>query len=364
MKAIFWIPIASAGLLVASVGCGGKSGGGGVPGVSGPIADVDGASISQEDYVKRLETLEIVNVRVNGQIVRAEVAEPLSSQAMRSLIEDQVILQLAEDEKVLPTEKEIEAQKKLREELAPDFLTRYKEQGWRLEDITSRLKIQLARDGLVTQGVPEKTLADVEAWLKANPDAQKKPAQVTFRFIRVDANKTAEVDAALKGGKPFAAVAAQFSKEPTASQNNGAFPPGAPEPQPVTVSQLLPGLQTLVKNTGERKESTWLTNGNERVKIYIESKIPESIKPPSAAQKKVLMHQLRVQEGSKINDVNKKLFNKLVSAKVDVKVDYLKMIWEKYFAELKQRGEMLFGAERKAEDAVKSGGSGEATKGE
>lgn len=340
-------------------GCGG---GGGAAGAGGTVANINGTDVSREDYVKRMETLQSVNVRINGQVVKAELAEPVSSQALRSLIEEQVILQLAKDESVAPTEKEVDARKDLQEKITPDFLTRLKEQGWRMDDINKSLQVALAREGLASKGVPEQTLKDVDDWLKANPASHTKPAQASFRFIRVDSDKTGAVDSALQGGQPFAAVAAKYSKEPNAVNNNGAFPPGANDPQPVVVDSLIPQIRDLVKATGERKTSPWIASGNEKLKIFVESKIAESVMEPTAAQKELIRVQLRVQRGSQVNNLEKKLYQKIVSAKIDVGLDYLKKVWDQYFQQLKQRGETLYGTEGSASGQAQSGGGGGAKK--
>ncbi len=342
MKNLAWIPIIAFSLVAAGCGCRNRADANEV------VATINGQAISKEDYFKRLETMQTVTVRVNGQVITAQVAEPLSTQAMRSIIEEQLVMQLAKDEKVAPSEKDVQARKDLQEKISPDFKTRLKQQGWRNEDIDRSVAYELAREGLSAKGVPEKTLKDVEDYLQKHPELQTKPAQASFRFIRVAASRTGLVDAALKSGKPFAAVAAQYSEEPSAPQNNGAFPPGAPQPRPVVIDSLTPVLRDVVKKTGERKESDWIANGNERLKIYVESKIPETIQPPSNAVKEILRQQLRVQEGAPLNDINKKLYKKVITATIDIGPDYLKYLWEQAFQELKQRGEMLFGEGRDA----------------
>jgi parvulin-like peptidyl-prolyl isomerase len=323
--------VAAAGAAVLVAGCGGGSASG-----SSGVATFNGAGVTRDDYVKRLETLQVVRVRLaNGQIATAQLAEPMSSQALQNLMIEQAVLQAARDEKVLPTKEEIERHKKLQEDLSPGWTNELKKMGLSIDDIDRQLLLQLANEKLLTRGVKEKTLADVEKYIKDNPEVSKVPATATFRWILVNtAADRAAVDRELAAGQPFGAVASKYSKAPNARLNNGSFPDTGAQPSAVPVNRLDKLMQDAVGATTEGKRSQWITEGNESVLLFIEAKSAETVRQLSASQKEVLRREMMKREGASQNDVEKTVLDKLLKANVKVNVAYLRQYWDAYKKQL------------------------------
>lgn len=327
--------LCSAALLCALVatgcGCGGGS-------EASTIADYNGQKISRDEYLKRLETLSTVTVTINGQTVSAQLAEPLSIQAMRSLLTERALLEAASEEKVLPTEQEIEKEKKDRSTMQANFLTKLQEAGLSKDDIDKLLMVDLAREKLLTQGVEPKTIEEVEKFIKDNPQQFITPATVTFRWIVVSTpQKKAEVDKDLAAGIPFPDVAAKYSEAPNASITKGAFPVESREPRPVPIKSLQADLLKLIEGTEQNRRSAWKTIGNRHVMVYVMSKTKEEQRKLLEIEKEYLRRQLTMQEGQAAIDLDKLVLDRLLKAKIMIVPPYLKKAWEEYKSRLEQQ---------------------------
>jgi hypothetical protein len=323
-----------AAFAVASLaGCGGGGSS------SGVIAKVGDHSITRDQYLKQLETMdEIAVVLENGQSVQARPAQPLSVQALSKLVERQTVAIAANKAGVMPSKDDVEAEKKLRMTLNPDFLNQSKAIGLSTEDVDNLLRTELAVYRLQVRKQPEKTIADAEKYVKDNPKQFERPAQVAFRWIVLtDASKRSQVDRAL-ANSTFGAVAAEYSTMTTAKQDNGAFNSGgglAPRPTPITALQG--PLQTAAQATGEGRTSEWFQMEGRWIKIKVESKTKAQAVTPSKGQLELLRRELTRRDAKGANDLNKTLLDTLLATKVDVMPSYLKKNWESLVTALKQR---------------------------
>lgn len=192
-----------AAILLATSGCGRKT-----------VGEVNDSAISQAEYYKTLERMAVpltqgenpVRDPATGRILR----EQAGYLALRMLVDRRIILQMAEKEKVMPTEeeiqKELERQKKL-----PGFNERLKALGYTQDDLKEDIKVELAAFKLLTKGI---TVSDdeVKKAYQQNIQLFTIPAQVQVALILVDNRKTLdEVQAMLKRGTDFHVVAVQKS---------------------------------------------------------------------------------------------------------------------------------------------------------
>ena len=339
MKSTKLISVVLGVLSIGLVGCGGDGGS------TSTIFTFDGSQVTKDEYLKRLETMGTVAVRLpNGQVQSLPVADALSAQALRQLIEQEALLKAARDEGVLPTKDQIEREKKLRTDLRPAYVNELKQRGLSVTDIDNSLLVELARENLQTRGTREKTLEEVEDYIKANPEQFTTPETCTLRVILVNVGQMQQqVDDALSKGQTFQAVAATYSMAPGAKLNNGAFPFGAQVPQPIAVAQLDAELKKIVAELPAGRISNWITSGNQRVKISIESKNPAAKRTLSPQEKELLKRNLRVADGQAQNDLTKIVVDKLLAAKVVVMPPYLKQSWETYFKSVKERSGDILG---------------------
>jgi hypothetical protein len=328
------IGFVSATAAVVLSGCGGGGSTGEV------IAKFNGDSITRDQYLKQLETMDVIMVTLpNGQQVQARPTQSLSTQALSKMVERNVVLEAAKNANVLPSQEEVDREKTLRTEINPQFQDQLRAAGYSGEDIDLALKVDLALYKLTVMGQKEKTLEDAEKYVKDNPDQFKQPETATLRWIVVnDPAVRAQVDKMLVNAS-FGAAAARYSIVPTAKTDNGAFNSGGqsvPRPVPITAAlgeELLPQ----VKKIKEGGTGDWFRFQNNWAKVKVEAKTPAVQLSPKAAQLEMIRRDLSKQSAMGANDVQDLLLKTLLKADVNVMPAYLKKNWETLVAALKSR---------------------------
>ncbi len=311
----------------ALVGCP-KGGSASVSGANGDVAVVNGDAISMDEYYRYLERKPAVQVATpQGQVAELQVAAPLGFQAMRDLINRRILIDVAKDEKVMPTDQDVATELAFQTKQNPQFMERLTAQGLSLEDIRRDLTLDLAKERIVTKGITV-TPAQANDFIKANPDKFKTPEQAKLCIVQVkDAATEKQVDADLASGKPFPQVALQYSTAPNVRQTNGYYP--------VTdVSRMQPALQQLVAGTAEGKTTDWKQDGQQFVKIYVEQKVAAKPMTLTDAMKETVRRQLALQRGSQATDLPKRLVDKLRASKIVVTPPSLKTLWDNAFKTL------------------------------
>ncbi|MEI8281268.1 MAG: SurA N-terminal domain-containing protein, partial [Armatimonadota bacterium] len=195
------------GLALFLVGC--KSSGGG----GENVATVNGVSISKDEYISHLERKIQVLVMGSRGPVQANVAQPLNFQALNDLVNQKLLLQMAKDENVLPTEADVTAELNYQISKRPDFVVALLGQGLTVTDIKGELMISLARHKLLSKGITITEQA-VDAYIKENPKEFENHAQASLTWVVVKATEKAKVDADLKTGQTFGIVARQYTIDP------------------------------------------------------------------------------------------------------------------------------------------------------
>ncbi|MER3465895.1 MAG: hypothetical protein C4340_01450 [Armatimonadota bacterium] len=334
----------SAALL--SLGCGGGSGDDTV------IAVVNGEKVTKNQYLKKLETMSSVravnppqNPLQPGQIGEVQVAEPLSAQALTGIIDEILTLQTAKDEGLLPSKEEVDREQALMEQLNPNYVKGLKSMGFTLEDIRRQLMVRLAERNLLVRGIPKKTLADAKRYIAEHPDEFTVPAQVRLRWIVLDdPNLRDDVDRELGAGITFGAVAGKYSTAANARAENGAFPPGRgpqPTPQPMPDKATNPFWEAVLK-TPKGRVSHWFelpgAGGKKSyVKLLVEDKTEKTVRKLSAAEEEMVRRALEEREARDVNDLTDLYLKKLLNAKIEINVPYLKATWEQQLALIKDR---------------------------
>lgn len=333
-----------------SAGCGG---GGGDDTV---IAVINGEKVTKSQYLKKLETMSSVRA-VNppqsplqpGQTGEVQVAEPLSGQALTKIIDEILTLQTAKDEGVLPSKEDVDREQALMEQLNPNYVKNLKALGFTLEDIRRQLMVRLAERNLLVRGIPKKTIADAKQYIAEHPEEFTVPAQVRLRWIVLDdPNLRDDVDRELASGITFGAVAGKYSTAVNARAENGAFPPGRgpqPTPQPVPEEATNPFWEAVLK-TPKGRVSDWVElpgSGGKTsyIKLLVEDKTEKTVRKLSAAEEEMVRRALEEREARDVNDLTELYLKKLLAAKVEINVPYLKATWEQQLAAIKDRAARL-----------------------
>ena len=295
-------------------------------GASGDIAIVNGEAISNDEYYRYLERKPVVQVAVAqqvqpGQAVEMQVSAPLGFQALRDLINRRILVDVARDEKVMPTEKDISDELAFQRGRQPDFMQKLTAQGLTLDDIKRDLTIDLAKEKILTKGITE-TKKDAEDYIKAHPEQFMAPEQARLIVVIVkDEAGQKQVDADLARGKSFQDVANQYSIDPKVRQTGGVI--GIND-----VSRVDPGLRQIIESTGEGKTTPWQTQQEGFAKAYVDQKVKAKPLVLDDTQKEVVRRQLALQKGGAASDLPKRLVDKLRASKITVNSKPFQPLWD------------------------------------
>ena len=300
--------------LIGMVGC--KGGG------SDSVAVVNGVAISHKDFEDYLLRKPSVIVVTNSGPQEAQVAETLGLQALRDLVNRQLTLQLAKEMNVAPTADDIAKEIEFRVKRSPNYLTALTAQSIGLDLIKRDVELELAREKILTHGITV-TPADVDLFIKQNPDKFRTPPQVQALFVVVtnEADKKL-VDAELATGQNFVTVAERYSKAPNVRQTQARAGETNLEKYP-------PVFRSALESTTEGKTTPWITAGtNQFLKFYVEGKTAASQIKVDDTLRVVVQRQLAVQKGMNATDLQARLLSEFKKSKIDVQMDALKSGWK------------------------------------
>jgi len=321
---VFVAGLAAATLLTALPGCGKKS--------EDAIAVVNGDPITVNEYHDYMERKAVVMVQTPQGPVTARVAGSLGFQALQDVINRRIIMQAAKDQGVAPTDATIEKELAFRTKQNPMYVKSLTAAGMTLIQIRDDLALDLARSNLLTKGITI-TKDDIDSFIKDNPSEFTNPATADLYWIVLkDAKKKTQVDQDLKAGQSFPTVAARYSDDPNARRTNGAVPS-----QWRVVDSMPPILKGIVTKTSEHTASDWIKDGGNSVKIYVEKKTKAQQVPIDDDMREQVRRRLGEIRGSQANDLNKSLGDRLKTATIDIKVDYLRDAWKKAMDDLKSQ---------------------------
>jgi foldase protein PrsA len=191
--------LASALLGMTIAGCTGGSDGG------GNVASVNSQNITRAQYDAELE---------NG---------PQGKQILNKLVQTALIDQYAADNHVDISDADVQKREdEIKAKYPPgQFATILKSQNLTEADVAKILKQQLVIEKAVGADVKISD-ADVQAYLDKNHTTLDTGAQVRAKHILVaDAGLAAQIEAKLKAGGDFAALAKQYSTDPSSKDKGG-----------------------------------------------------------------------------------------------------------------------------------------------
>lgn len=325
-------------LIVAGCGKGGASGSDGEI-----LAVVNGESIPMLDYYKTMERKARITAMVNPSALRADpqsgrlvpqvslvqVQPSLAIQALQDCLVNELIRQVAKDEAVYPKPADVDAEIKLQEERNPNFIRDASKTGLSIDQIKSEIALSLARLGLQSKGVTV-TPEEVDKYIKDNPVAFTEPAKASLLYIEVadEANK-ALVDKELKAGQTFPVVAQHYSMQPNGKETGFRF-------HTETIKDMPTALQKLVAETREFASTKWVQDGGTKhwVKFYVNRKMKATPISINNYIKQMVKRELMRAKGSRANDPDKRVAEKLKTAKIEVKVKHLAESWTEIFKQI------------------------------
>lgn len=336
---LFLASVSIAGLLLA--GCGDKGGDG------GRLASVDGIPITNEEFIAAAITKSSAEIspgslstnernaaaqRVNGgQALALPTAGPIGLQILNELIRTKLIIKLAEEEGVAPTDKEVEAELGHRRDLDKSFMNDMSARGHALGDIRRIVKLDLSRSNLLTKGI-EVSDDELATYIKNNPGLTTEPARVELRMVAASSAETrSKFDAEFASGRDFEEVATEINDDPALKAAGGRMDGG----RPVPIASLGEELRAAVEATSINKATDWIkidTNSENDawVKIFILGKTKEKEIEMTPARKKQIKRSIEESRGREGKDLDKKLLDMYLAAEIEVFEESLEKLWDAY----------------------------------
>lgn len=305
------LSIAAGAALLALAGCGGNK---------DTIVTVDGEQVSNEEFNQYLQTKRTVRAVVQGQVVEVPVSETLAFQALQELATQKLVLHMAADEGLLPTEQEIEDEIAFKKAINPQFLDELKAAGYSMGQIRREIAFALAEERLLTRGIEVK-MEEVEKVIKENPQQFTEPATVAvYQILALSEAKKNEVDAELRLSQPFKSVATKHTQDPQ-----------GPRKQYV-VARLQDPLKGALATASVGDVTDWIQVGNGFVKYFVEARTEEKPMDMTKERKELLRRQLAMNYGRQANDLSKQIAERLRSSDVRVSEDevILADMWKRF----------------------------------
>lgn len=310
------------------------------------LAIVNGEPITMTQFYKHLEVKPSVQVLVNpatlqasgsGQIPQqpynGQVIGSLGLQGLTDLVHQAILRQLAKDDKVYPTQADIQAELSDRTKDNPGFVPDLVKAGYTKDMIENELALQLAEYNLTTEGVTV-TDKDVDDYIKEHPTEFVQPEQVELLWILAPDDQTKkQADTELKSGATFINVAQKYSKAPNAAKMGFRFM----ETSVPKLANYGPDLLPAIKKTDVLQQTPWLKFTEGWAKFYVNKRTPERKLPIDDAMKKKVHRALAVRKGAQGKDLNSRLQDKLRNSKVVVVLESLRDPWKNAMDEIQNQ---------------------------
>ncbi len=290
-------------------------------------ATVNGEQISLDDFYEHMMAKQTAQVLGRGGAAEERVVGSFGLQALQEVVDQRILLQMAKEQGVSPTEADVDAEIKFQQSLRPDYLTVLQDQGVSLPLIRNEVKVGIAREHLLMKGITVEP-AEVDKYIKEHPEKFGKPEKATVLMIQAGseaAKQKAEAD--LTAGKAFGVVAGQYSRALGAKENGGAYPTDE-------VSRMPKPLQDIVHKTAVGKTSDWIKDGPAFFKFLIKDKTAGTVVAPTAPQRELVKRELAMAKGTAKNEFGRIFMEKLKTAKVDVAIASMKTPWDKSWNQL------------------------------
>lgn len=273
------------------------------------IVTVNGQPIARSQYVKRMEVLPGVGKSIGGKFFEASPG----FLTLQQLINETLMLQLAKDKGVEPSEAQITDEIKYRTDDNPDFVKAFTMLGFTQADLRYDVKVQLSEFNLTTMGI---NIADAQV-TKFYEDEKRAqftlPKRHKIRVITIDTPALKkQVDDQLAAGKPFADVAMALSKD-LATKYDGGLMGVVPE------DNLSGTIKAIVNGMKEGQTSIWVpgqTAGVE-IKFFLEKTWQSEVMPLDAKLKQRIRRKMMIDRGSIKNDIEKMMVNQRNNAKIE-----------------------------------------------
>jgi parvulin-like peptidyl-prolyl isomerase len=288
---------------------------------------INGEEIKGAEYYRRMEYLTGV-----GRWMGTSFAEfPPGFLTIEQLITERLVLQLARERNVMPTDTEVQSELNFGLEADPKMLENWTASGRSRDELLYQIRLQLAQFKLATQGI---TITDqeVDQFYKENQAMFTTPRRYKLRVIAVtDDAKQQRVDADLRSGKKFDEVARAHSDDLSASAG-GEF-------GTVALSDLNETARRAIQNAKIGQPTDWVISSDTRVKFLVEQILPEEVQKMDNRLRREVRRMMMMDRGRVKNNVPQAMNEMRSKANIDIKHKEFAEAYQKFIdAFLKEKG--------------------------
>ena len=297
------------------------------------VAVVNGEEIKGGEYYHRMEYLPGVGKRMGS----AYSELPPGFLTIEQLITDHLVLQLAKEKGVLPTDMEVEAEYRVRKDDTPNLDTLWTATGQSLDDLRYQIRLDVAKFKIQTFGITI-TNQEIDTFYKEHPTEFTIPKRYQLRVIVVGtaADRDA-VDKALAAGTKFPDVASQYSMD--VSKTGGGEYGTVPE------TALAATFKNAVDATKIGATTSWITSAPQGggdpsyIKFLVEDVKKQELIPLDDKIRRQTRRRLMMDRGAVKNNIEQEMKAMRLKAKIDIKQPEFRDAYKKFIdAYLKEGG--------------------------
>ncbi len=292
--------------------------------VNKTVVVVNGEEIKGAEYYHRMEYLTGV-----GKPMSQGIAEfPPGFLTIEQLITERLILQLAKNKGVSPTEPEVENEIKVRLTENPKLLENWLNSGRTEAELRYMVRLELAQFKVATAGI---NVADqeIEQHYKANPNMYTIPKRVKVSVIVVrDADASVKVDADLKAGKAFSDTAKLYSEDVTKGVGG--------ELGTINYPALSETVRAALEKIKIGQTTEWLSTTDRKIKFLLQEVTPAKKMELTPTLKRDVRRRLMLDKGSIKNNVAKEMFDLRAKSNIDIKDKAFQEAYSRYIEAYKK----------------------------
>lgn len=295
------------------------------------VAVINGEEIKGGEYYHRMEYLTGVGMTMSGGYSEF----PPGFMTLERLISERLVLQLAKNKGVYPSDPEVENEIKQRIGDDSTFMERWMNGGGTPEDLKYLIRLELAQFKVATAGITV-TDQEIDDQYKKNPAMYTTPKKVKISVILVrDDAAMAAVDADLKAKKSFAEVAKARSEDVTKGVGG--------ELGTISTAVLTESLRAAIDKIKIGETTPWLNTSDGRVKFLLQDVVAPTKAPLDDKLRRSIRRRMMIDKGSFKNNIKKEMYDLRMQAKIDIKDKVFAEAYAKYMEAYKKDNNLRSG---------------------
>ncbi len=331
MRIALWsaVGVITLSSVLVLTGCGGKK--------DESVAKIGETTIGKDTYLRRLEMMP-TPVQVAGN---QAVTSPAGYTTLLQLVREQILLDMAKEKGVLPTDQQVEERVQRELKNNPQIKQLITDQRMMtMDDFRQQVRVQLAEFNLRTKGVTV-TEQEIKKAYGENKQAFYRPASARVRFIQLNNLEVRkQIDEDLKRGFNFQSVVNKYAQNPVAGVQSGEieFQMEGPLDTNTPQGQALVRIRNVLKNTKPLETTGWIQLApNEFARFELLARTPGR-QLPYEEVKDQIREQLMLIKGQQANaqDLTLEMAKRMANTPVTFNSERWQKQFEKDIAELKK----------------------------